>query len=108
MAIDSSDSSVDEDNRVSDVFSWICRRKKDTRERKKIVEKYNVCMVARYCTRRNKRGTTYNLGSIGKTIWNVAIYCLRSDVFLCILLGIFLGSVGTNPRNWVSMAATRN
>jgi len=26
MAINSCNSGVDEDNRVSDVFSWICRR----------------------------------------------------------------------------------
>jgi len=108
MAIDSSDSSVDEDNRVSNVFSWICRGEHRCKKRYGIVEKHNVCMVARYCTRRDKRRTTYNLGAIGKTMWDVAIYCVGSDVFFCILLGLFLGSIGPNTGYWIGVATTRD
>jgi len=108
MAIDNVNRGFDENNRVSNVFPRICRRKYSREKRAKIVEKLNVCMVARYCTRRDKRRATYNLGSIGKTNGNDPIHRVRSDVLLCILLGILLGSFGTNARNWVSMATTRN
>ena len=38
-------------------------------ERKEEIEGNKVCMVARCSTRRNKRRTTHNSGTIGKTIW---------------------------------------
>jgi hypothetical protein len=108
MAIDSVNRFIDENNRISDVFPRICRREISNEKRKNLVEKYNVCMVARYCSRRNIGRATYNLGAIGKTIRYDFVYRIGSDVLLCLLLGILLGSIGTNTRNWVSMATTRN
>jgi hypothetical protein len=108
MATNGGDRIIDENDGISDVLPRICGRKKDPRKRIGIVEKHNVRMVARYYPRRNLRRTTHDLGTIGKTIGDGIVYRIRSDVLLCLLLGLLLGSIGTNPRDWVSMATTRN
>jgi len=108
MASNCSDCLIDEDNRVSKVFPWICRGKNHSNKRTRIVESHYVCMVARHCARRNIWRTTHHFGAVGKTIGYGTIYCIGSNVLLCLLLGFLLGSFGANTRDRISMATTRN
>jgi len=108
MASNCGDGIIDENDWIGNVLPRICGRKNDSKKRTRIVEKHDVRVVARYCSRRDLRRTTYHFGTIGKTIGYGTIYRIRSDVLLCLLLGILLGGLGANPRNWISMATTRN
>jgi hypothetical protein len=53
MATNRGDRVIDEDDRIRDVLPRICGRESDPRKRTRIVEKHDVRMVARHCTRRN-------------------------------------------------------
>lgn len=61
-------------------------------------------MVGGYCTRRYERRTAYVIGAKRKANRNKKVYCIRSDVLRSVFLGILLVSVGTDTRDWRSVA----